>query len=113
MTDLIRRLDLDLLSSGKTAAEVAPAGPLEPLAVDYLVLGSRLGTEVLRLRLFSGYPSDKIPAYFRAPALPQLWSAHCTALDAIPPGSARADQILEDVKTGFALFGQAATAQKT
>ncbi|PVB62582.1 hypothetical protein DCO57_06775 [Labrenzia sp. 011] len=111
--DLVRRLDQDLLSAGAVAVEVAPAGPLEPLAIDYLVLGSRLGTQALRLRLFSGDRADEIPAYFRAPALPQLWRAHCLALEAIAPGSARADRILENVKTGFALFAHAAAAQKT
>ncbi|WP_299820503.1 hypothetical protein [uncultured Roseibium sp.] len=113
VSDLVRRLDLDLLATGTTVAEVTPTGPLDALAVDYLILGSRLGTQALRLRLFSGHASDTIPAYFRAPALPQLWSAHCVALDAIPPDSARADRIIEDVKTGFALFGHAAAAQKT
>jgi hypothetical protein len=111
--DLIARLDADLAATGTTAHPAQPLRGLDPLAVDYLILGSRLGTEVLRRQIFADQPPSALPAYFQLSPQPDLWRAHCAALDAIDPASARAAAVIADTNTAFSLFQQAARRQDT
>lgn len=107
--DLMDRLDRDLGPASQT-----PAAPprLEPLAVDYLVLGSRLGTEVLRRDMQTRAPDVPLPAYFQAPPVSAEWRRLCAELDAVAPDGAEAARIEFDVRRGFGIFSSAALASR-
>lgn len=111
LEDLIERLDFDLTTAGVRAVQVQSERPLHNLAIDYLVLGSRLGTEVLRRALARDMAREDMPTYFLAPSTGALWQRHCRTLDDIPVDSSEAARIIEDVKHGFSLFEQAAALQ--
>ena len=111
LEDLIERLDFDLTTAGVRAVQVQAERPLHNLAIDYLVLGSRLGTEVLRRALARDMAREDMPTYFLAPSTGALWQRHCRTLDDIPVDSSEAARIIEDVKHGFSLFEQAAALQ--
>ena len=113
LAKLIACLDADLVAAHAPVRAVRPLAGLDPLAVDYLILGSRLGTEVLRRQLLGTLPPAAIPAYFQLTPQPDLWRAHCAALDAIDPASARAARIVADTNAAFSLFLQAARLQDT
>ncbi|WP_157891225.1 hypothetical protein [Phaeobacter porticola] len=81
---------------------------LHPLAVDYLVLGSRLGTEVLRRRLSDATGCAALPCYFEPRDHLMPWRAACEDLDAIKTDSTLADKIVTDTRSGFELFNMAA-----
>jgi heme oxygenase len=106
---LLARLDRDLPGPGP-ALPAFQGAALDPLAVDYLVLGSRLGTEVLRRHLADAAPALPMPAYFRAPPATAEWRALCQHLDQINPESDRAARILFDAGRGFGIFTAAAQA---
>ncbi|WP_252737506.1 hypothetical protein [Citreicella sp. C3M06] len=110
LSDLTARLESDLADLGRVPVAVRGVD-IDPLAVDYLVLGSRLGTEVLRRRLMAETPPMPIPSYFLACAAPGLWRQHCACLDAIAPDSPRARHLTIDVIAGYELFRRAAGAQ--
>ncbi|WP_043871374.1 hypothetical protein [Celeribacter indicus] len=111
LIDLIERLDFDLAIEDVRPRSLEPDCVLDCLAVDYLVLGSRLGTEAIRRKHFAEVPREQIPTYFLAGSDGRLWKKHCDALDGIAPGSSRARRIFEDTRKGFALFERAAAAQ--
>ena len=110
--ELVSRLDGDLAAMGVMPRATPAPDRLDPLAVDYLVFGSRLGTEVIRRQIFGDTPVDDVPTYFRAKPRPDLWRIHCVSLDRIDPQSTRASRITRDVKTGFAVFDRAAQEQR-
>ena len=89
-----------------TPAEHGEAGALDPLAVDYVVAGSRLGLKILKTRWASS--SDPLVraanAYFTMPNAASPWPDVCRALSTVPPGSARAGAITRDTKRIFDLF---------
>ncbi|MBN7783774.1 hypothetical protein JYP51_02515 [Ponticoccus gilvus] len=103
--DLLDRLDRDL---GPRTDTPQDPPPLDPLAVDYLVLGSRLGTEVLRRRLLDEMPDVTLPMYFRAPPATAEWQRVCAALDRVALNSAHAARLEIDVRRGFDIFAAAA-----
>ncbi len=114
--ELLARLDDDLgADAGGAGRAVHPAPPLarplDPIAADYLVLGSRLGTEVLRRELMAQTPPVAIPSYFLACPAPQMWRGHCTLLDSIAPTSEQAEHLIRDVIAGYGVFRAAADAQ--
>ncbi|OOY21194.1 hypothetical protein BMI86_01025 [Thioclava sp. DLFJ5-1] len=115
LSDLLDRLDRDLARLGRPVHPVpapdAEQGLLDPLAVDYLVLGSRLGTQVIDRKVFAETPAEAKPLYFQAPAAGALWKRHCATLDALRPAEPRATRIVADATRGFHLFAQAVQAQ--
>ncbi|WP_200809626.1 hypothetical protein [Aquimixticola soesokkakensis] len=113
MAQLTDRLDADLAQLGARCVATPPDSGLDPLAVDYLVLGSRLGTEVMRRQLWPQDTGALPPSYFLGGDARDLWRAHCSALDAIAPQSPRAERVIFDSRRGFALFHRAALAQRT
>lgn len=108
---LIRRLDHDLARLGRTFRAVPGGQALDPLAVDYLILGSMLGTETMRRQHFLGWNPADVPSYFQVYDDGPLWRKHCAMLDEIDPDSPRAAALIEWCKSGFILFGQAADLQ--
>lgn len=111
LADLIARLDADLARMGTRAVPIDAALPLDPLARSYLVVGSRLGTEMLRREIFTGWRSQDVPLYFRALPAGNAWRAVCAALDGVAPQSARAARIIDDSRRGFSIFARAAARQ--
>lgn len=109
LQDLCDRLREDCSALGLHPVFM-PALSLDPLATDYIVLGSRLGTEVIRRHLVSD-GHHRLPSYFDAPDATPLWRRHCLALNDVQPETPRAARICADAKRGFALFARAATAQ--
>ena len=110
--NLINRLDHDLHQMGLHHIPVETFGAIDPIACDYLVLGSRLGTEVIRRKIFGSATNHMIPTYFQADFDTNLWRVHCSVLDQIDPTTPRAQQIINDVKRGFNLFETAARSQQ-
>lgn len=112
--DLLKALEQDCADRGWHPAPVAGHGAqtgraLDGLAIDYLVLGSRLGTEVLRRRLMEE-ADDPLPAYFAPRPHKDMWQQSCRELDAIPADSLRAKRLIDDTRTGFSFFYAAARA---
>ena len=103
-------LQRDLATLGqrclKTQAGHGEADGLDPLAVDYVVAGSRLGLKVLKTRWASS--SDPLVraagAYFTQPNASPAWPKVCRALSTVPLDSARAGAITRDTKRIFDLF---------
>lgn len=106
-------LQRDLATLGERAAQMRhrpaehdAAGSLDPLAVDYVVAGSRLGLKVLKTRWASS--SDPLVraagAYFTQPNAAPAWPKVCRALSTVPLDSARAGAITRDTKRIFDLF---------
>lgn len=81
-------------------------------AVDHIILGSRLGTAVLRPGWRASADADVRAAsrYFELPLLQSVWRLHCTALDAQDARGTDADAIRDDARALFGLFHDALTA---
>ncbi len=103
LTALLADLSADL--DGRPVPDL-PRGPaLQPEAVSYLTLGSRLGTEIIKRHLdAAGLP---IPRAFRAGPPRAAWHAFRTRIDAIGADEAALDRLIGDARLGFALFGAA------
>ncbi|MBY6004987.1 hypothetical protein KUV62_13785 [Salipiger bermudensis] len=112
LTELVGRLRFDLENRGVIAPALDRAAEsLDTVAIDYLVLGSRLGTETMRRQLFADHQREAIPQYFLIGTMPELWQRHCAELNTIEAGSPRAAKIIQDTKAGFAIFARAALTQ--
>ena len=112
LTELVGRLRFDLENRGVIAPAITGAKtPLDSVAIDYLVLGSRLGTETMRRRLFAHHQREAIPQYFLIGTMPELWQRHCAELNSIDVGSDRATAVVQDTKAGFAIFAHAGLTQ--
>jgi hypothetical protein len=96
--------DLDTLGLPRPAATTLR--PVRPLAVDYVVLGSRLGTRVLRRTWLAGKDPRVLAAnlYFSQPEHTDLWRTLCGGLSQMPGNDPAAQVVLDDVKALFALF---------
>ncbi len=109
-------LDLDLLGEAPHDIKDTKSKSADPLAVDYMIAGSRLGSKVLRKRWAASSDPIVVAAgtYFGLSSDPEFWRTTCRALSDIPNDSARADVIVEDTRALFGLFAQnygALTAQ--
>ena len=112
VTDLLHRAQADLstlqvaqLTLAKTKTE-----NLHPLAVTYVISGSRLGAEVLKKRwLGSEAAKDRHgEAYMLAPRHIDVWQSFVKEASDMPATSEVADQIVEDAATVFALYSDIA-----
>ena len=112
MTAAIRR-DFATLVEPKQDSEPSQLNPLDPLALDYIIEGSRLGTKMLKRR----WAAAKDPqvsaakAYFSFESEPGRWRQVCNALSEITPDSTRATAVIADTATLFELFRKAATVR--
>ena len=96
----------DLGTMGHPRPTTTTLRPVLPLAVDYVVLGSRLGTRVLRRTWQSAEDARVLAAdrYFGQPEHTDLWRTLCRDLSAMPGNDPKAQAILDDVMALFALF---------
>ncbi len=101
--------DLDVVSDNRRTIDLPTPSALDPLSVDYMVAGSRLGSKILRKRWQTSTDPcvQRANSYFGQAIDPKLWPKTCRALSAVPPSSARADAIVEDTRTQFQLFAAA------
>ncbi|WP_293572759.1 hypothetical protein [Phaeobacter sp.] len=114
LQELIAALYQDCEARNQTVVALPQSAQpaLTGLAVDYLVLGSRLGTEVLRRRLTQQVPHSPLPLYFSQRDHGPIWKDTCAALDKVATNSSTAKSIVEDSKAGFRLFHDAATCNQ-
>ena len=103
-------LQRDLATLGErrleTEAGHGAANGLDPLAVDYVVAGSRLGLKVLKTR-WAGSADPLVRAagaYFTQPFAASPWPKVCRALSKVPVDSIRAGVITRDTRRIFDLF---------
>ncbi|WP_370208600.1 hypothetical protein [Pararhodobacter marinus] len=81
-----------------------PAPRLHPDAVAYLVLGSQMGTEMMR----RGLPEDQQTGYFGQEPDMAAWRAFCKRMGGIDSTTPEAARILSDANRAFAIFAAAA-----
>lgn len=105
---LHRAADADLNSLGVNPTQNPPslAARPEPLAIDYIVAGSRLGTAVLRKRWAEATdPTVKnASSYFTAPVFIETWREFCQTADSLPGDCASSDRIVADANALFDFF---------
>lgn len=113
ISDLLSRAESDLRAIGASHdVGTMDIGPLHPLAIDYVIAGSRLGTQVLRKR----WRATKDPnvrhadAYFSAPNYIEIWKSFCGASDRLSAVGEIADQIVGDADLIFKLYHTCAHA---
>ncbi|SLN44160.1 biliverdin-producing heme oxygenase [Pseudooctadecabacter jejudonensis] len=112
LDDLISRIDADLkvLGAPIPSQDPQPLGTLDPLAIDYVVEGSRLGSKVLRRR-WEGTSDPVVKsanAYFSHIPPTSRWQQVCSALAEIETAGPRADRIGADTRKLFGIFRHAA-----
>lgn len=80
--------------------------PVDPLALDYIIEGSRLGTQVLRRRWSASRDPvvTSASAYFTLPGEPGKWRSVCAELSEVDARSPRARDIIDGTRRIFALF---------
>ncbi len=76
--------------------ETAEIGPFHVLAIDYLIAGSRLGTQLLRQRwLAAGDPNiNQVSASFYSPGYIKVWKPFCAETNRTSAVGETADQIV-------------------
>ncbi len=109
VADLAARLEADLTVLGRAALPAAPQMACDPVAVDYVVLGSRLGTAVLRRRwaAAAGGRAAGAGRYLTAPGQGAAWRTFCAAQASRPGTGPAAERIVGDVRRLFDLFDRA------
>ncbi|MBV7409155.1 hypothetical protein [Maritimibacter sp. DP1N21-5] len=104
---MIADLDADCARRGLNPPVLMHDLRLHPVAVDYILLGARLGTEVIRRRVAAA-GVDPMPRHFRQMGSTEAWRMVCARLDRIAPTSPLAEAVTADVANGFDLFARAA-----
>lgn len=111
--DLLQRVRGDLVALGQTVPTPPSAPPqIDPLAIAYVLAGSRLGNAVLRQRwergelARSGVPS----AFITAPDYHEVWRAFCAQAREMPATGPAADRIVADSDQLFKQFHAGAIA---
>ncbi|UWR23314.1 hypothetical protein [Sulfitobacter sp. S190] len=97
--------DLAVLRDAQDLEQMA-CPKAHPLAVDYILAGSRLGTQMLRKSWIAATDAQVRQAeqYFSIPPAPAEWQQTCAALDEIAPNSDEARVITHDSRALFGLF---------
>lgn len=118
--DLERAVHLDLETLGHKRPEGAElpeiTAPVEGLAVDYLVAGSRLGSTVLRKRWGAAtHPQVKAAdRYFGGPDHLEHWRAFVSRAEKVPGLGPEADRVVADAVDLFSFQSACAKqAQRT
>ena len=104
---MIAALDTDLDRLGQGPGPDLPVLRLRrPMAQDYVLLGSRLGSQLLRRRWAAASDPDlrAAGAYLSLPAMTGDWQAFCTRTQALPGFGAVADETVCEAGRLFDLF---------
>ncbi|NNE88220.1 MAG: hypothetical protein HKN27_09105 [Silicimonas sp.] len=110
VADIIKALDTDLKSLRVPVLRLsAQRYPYDPLAVDHIVLGSRLGTAVLRGKwlMSSDRQVRQARAYFAQPQMTEEWRAHCMHLSSLDSEDVAGQRLIADARKLFDLFESA------
>lgn len=98
----------DVAALGEKVVEVPipTLNDIDPFAARYVIEGSRLGTQVLKLRWATedNMAVAKAGSYLSYPASPDAWQKLCRELSLIPSDGRRAAKIVSDAKVLFLLF---------
>lgn len=106
--EMVAALDADL----RTLKGKAPSLSLEPVghqAFDHIILGSRLGTAVLR-RTWQTATDDRVRAasrYFSLAGKKLSWQAHTARLHVQSSDGHTADRVIDETRTLYTLFERA------
>lgn len=120
LAEMCAALEDDLNSLGSPHAlekkgGVDLTGPVDPLAIDYVVAGSRLGSQILKHR-WAGAQDHSVRRagiYLALTHDPALWRTVCARLSDIRPDSSRAMNVMDDVCGIFDLFAAYGRAEET
>lgn len=114
LAELITALEEDLRTLSVAAPAPYEGQMYDPLAVAYIIEGSRMGTMVLRKRWQKARDPRvrEAAAYFTRPGSPNQWRSLCEELARIPLGTPRAISIIADTRAIFALFARITLAQR-
>ncbi|NNE52986.1 MAG: DUF3158 family protein [Sulfitobacter sp.] len=106
LAQMIGALERDLHHLGAPVLPDARLQPVDPLAVAYIIEGSRMGSKVLRSRWKrSTDPTVQgASAYFSLKPDGQRWRDLCAALSVFDTRSSRAALIVSDTVVIFELF---------
>lgn len=101
--------DLDRLGKTKCAGLTPGLSDTDPLALDYMVEGSRLGSQILKRRWAASQDTSvqAANAYFSLEPTAGRWRRVCDDLAAIPAASQRASKITADTCNLFDIFYRA------
>ncbi|CAN0586364.1 unnamed protein product, partial [Ectocarpus sp. 12 AP-2014] len=106
LKDLIQALEADL-----SALHVPMLGPHSycDLAVDHIVLGSRLGTAILRDKWLMSQDRQvrQARSYFAQPQFKEEWRGHCMHLSLMQENDVAGQHLIEDARRLFVLFESA------
>ena len=104
------RVDLDRLDAGHGDIAAPVADHIDPLALDYMIEGSRLGTKILKRKWAASTDATvrSADAYLSLHSDPRSWRDVCGQLSAVPVDSPRAATITSDTKRLFDLFSSVA-----
>lgn len=113
--DLLRRAsaaladDLAVLGADQAGLTADLPGPVDPLAVAYIIGGSRLGSQVLKSRWSqSACPHVRgANTYFTMPAEALYWRSVCDDLAGMAADDPRGAGIMADTDRIFRMFAQA------
>lgn len=112
VNDLLHRAqaDLDAMQVAPLTPEPTKTDDLHPLAVTYVIAGSRLGAEVLKKRwLGSEAAKDGHgEAYMLAPRHIEVWQSFVKDASEMPATSDLADKIVKDAAAVFELYSDIA-----
>ncbi len=111
--DLSERAARDLRHFGSSSQKpAATIEPVHPLAIEYAVAGSRLGSRLLKKRWQSATDPQVLQAsaYFSAPSYIKMWTSFCETTAAMPAAGPLADQIVRDADRIFHMYRECARA---
>lgn len=117
LDDMVDGLRADLQSIDAAAIDPVVDVPikLDPLAIDYMVAGSRLGSKILAKRWATSTEASvqNADAYFGQQSDKLLWPVTCQSLSDVAHDDPRATQIIDDTRFLFQLFAQTFRAMQT
>ncbi|MEJ6395956.1 hypothetical protein V8J82_22045 [Gymnodinialimonas sp. 2305UL16-5] len=116
VNDLLERVGSDLLQLECSDRErLLDLDTLNPISIDYVVAGSRLGTLVLKKRWLSAKSLTvrRATAYFSTPGYIETWAAFCVTAEDMAATGPLADQIVRDTDRVFQFYRECARAPQT
>ena len=110
LIDIVKAIDSDLTALHVPILHLpAENYGYDALAVDHIVLGSRLGTAILRAKWMAS--QDRLVrqarAYFAQPQFKEDWRAHCLHLSSMDAQHDAGQRLIQDARRLFVLFESA------
>lgn len=109
---MLGRLDKDLaiLGGQHRQSPLPSTRRLHPVSVEYVLLGSHMGMQILHKRwLKARHPATSAASRFLStPLEPLRWKTFCSLLSTLPDNGSIADTIVADALSVFSIYTQAA-----